>query len=53
MTYSRDVDATPTFPRQSQQWTDWGWPEQVPTDPQAVARQRDLDEDVPEPKERA
>lgn len=53
MTASRDVDATPTFPRHSEQWTDWGWPEQVPTDPQAVARQQDADEYVSEPKEAA
>jgi hypothetical protein len=43
VTESRDVDAVPRFPRHSERWTDWGWPEQVPTDPNAFARQRERD----------
>jgi hypothetical protein len=45
VTESRDVDAVPHFPRHSDRWTEWGWPEQTPTDPDACARARDPEPD--------
>jgi hypothetical protein len=47
VTESRDPDAVPEFRNDSPRWTDWGWPEQTPTDPNAIARY--LAENEPEP----